>query len=64
MNYFIQKNYDKLKNFYHKKALYYLYFIGLIIAFIALNIDDGWQKDTLLSLGFLVILIPSIADFI
>lgn len=58
MSCFIQKIWDKLKNLYDKRALYYLYFVGLIL----MIFGSFYAKQELLVLGILTIFIPALAD--
>lgn len=61
MDYFIQKICNIVKNIYNEISLYYLYFVGLFIIVITFKFDNEIQTILQL-LGFLLILIPAIAD--
>ena len=62
MNNFIQKILNMLKNLYNKKALYYLYFVGLAVIVVAFDFDDDTQIIVSL-LGLFIVLVPAICDF-
>lgn len=61
MDYFIKKICNGVKNIYNGISLYYLYFVGLVIVIITFKFDNEIQTILQL-LGFLLILIPAIAD--
>lgn len=64
MDYFIKKICNRVTNIYNGISLYYLYFVGLVIVVIvviAFKFDNEIQTILQL-LGFLLILIPAIAD--